>query len=190
MKSNLKSTKHLRVWLLAGYGILLAISHLVRQNTPAEAPLAQDKQLTRLPAVDGERSTKQEIKLAYREFVPAAKKSLPVLILLHGSPKGSETFDDLGPALGKNHRVIVPDLPGFGASSAFIPDYSIRAHAKYVLRLMNHRDVKKAHLVGYSMGGGVAINMAEIAPEKISSLFMTPISGPCENICGIIMARC
>ncbi len=175
MKTNVESRK--RRWLLAVYAILLASSHLVRQNIPAEAPLTENKHLARVHVIEGEQSTEEEIKLAFRDFSPAAKDSLPVIILLHGSPMGSETFDDLGPALEKNFRVIVPDLPGFGASSAFIPDYSIRAHAKYVLQLMNHLDVKKAHLVGYSMGGGVAINMAEIAPEKISSIIMLSAIG-------------
>ncbi len=165
------------LWLLAVYLLMLALSHLVRRNTPAAAPLAGGKKLIRVKAVAGEAQTALDVQLAYREFSPAAKDSLSVLILLHGSPMGSESFDDLGPALGQSYRVIVPDLPGFGASSAQIPDYSIRAHAKYMLQLMDRLQIDKAHVVAYSMGGGVAINMAAIAPQRISSLIMLSAIG-------------
>jgi pimeloyl-ACP methyl ester carboxylesterase/membrane protein DedA with SNARE-associated domain len=165
------------LWLLVGYLILLALSHLVRRNTPAEAPLAGGKKLIQVKAVAGEAQTDLDVQLAYREFSPAAKDSLPVLILLHGSPMGSESFDDLGLALGQSYRVIIPDLPGFGASSARIPDYSIRAHAGYMLQLMDRLQAGKAHVIAYSMGGGVAINMAAIAPQRISSLIMLSAIG-------------
>ncbi|MDZ7343111.1 MAG: alpha/beta fold hydrolase [candidate division KSB1 bacterium] len=178
MTTIIKTSKK-RLWLglLAVYLILLALSHLVRSHTPAEVPLADRKKLIRLKAVTGETQTPLDVQLAYREFSLAQKDAVPVLILLHGSPMGSESFDDLGPALGQSYRVIVPDLPGFGASSAQIPDYSIRAHAKYILQLMAHLQIGKAHVVAYSMGGGIAINMAAISPESISSLIMLSAIG-------------
>ena len=174
---NSPKNKRWRFWLVAGYLLLLGSSHLVRRYTPAETPLTEGKQLAHLSAIDNARQTDRPIQLAYREFFPAGRDSLPVLVLLHGSPMGSECFDDLGPALGKNYRVIVPDLPGFGASTAAVPDYSVRAQAHYVFQLMQHLQIAPAHVVAYSMGGGVAINMAEIAPEKISSLIMLSAIG-------------
>ncbi len=171
------STIRWRLVFFAFYVILLVLSHLVRRNTLAEAPLTDGKKLAHVKAVDGNASINRAVKLAYREFTPAAKDSLPVLILLHGSPMGSETFDDLGPALGKTFRVLVPDLPGFNASSAHIPDYSIRSHAWYILQLMDSLEVGKAHVVAYSMSGGVAINMAAIAPKRIASLILLSAIG-------------
>jgi membrane protein DedA with SNARE-associated domain len=81
--------KRWHFWTLVAYFILLALSHLVRLNRSAEAPLTSDKKSLRVKAVDGEARTEQEIQLAYREFKPAANDSLPVLILLHGSPMKS-----------------------------------------------------------------------------------------------------
>jgi membrane protein DedA with SNARE-associated domain len=156
--------KRLWLWLLAVYLILLALSHLVRSNTAVEAPLTNGKKLVWVKAVAAEAQTDRDVRLVYREFSPAAKDSLPVLILLHGSPMGSESFDDLGPALGQSCRVIVPDLPGFGASSARIPDYSIRAHAEYMLQLMDrlhavavehYRIVPQSELKTYPTGHGL-----------------------------------
>lgn len=174
---NAKKIRRRPFWWLAGYLILLAGSTLVRWKTPAEAPLSAGKQLIQLYAVDNDQQLPRQINLAYREFSPANKDSLPVLILLHGSPMGAECFDDLGPALAKNYRVLIPDLPGFSSSSAAIPDYSVRAHAQYVLALMDYLDITNAHVVGYSMGGGVAINMAEIAPARVASLIMLSALG-------------
>jgi pimeloyl-ACP methyl ester carboxylesterase len=166
-----------RARVLAISLLLLMLSHLVRLNRPAEVPLTGGKKLLRVKAFNGKARTEHEVQIAYREFTPAAKDSLPVLILLHGSPMGSESFDDLGPALGKIYRVLVPDLPGFGASSAHIPDYSIRAHAEYILQLMEHLKIPVAHVVAYSQGGGVAINMAALSSERLASINMLSAIG-------------
>jgi membrane protein DedA with SNARE-associated domain len=110
---NPKKNKRWRLELLVGYLILLGASHVMRRNTPAETPLTNGKRLAHLSAIDGDQQTGRPIRLAYREFSLAGKNSLPVLLLLHGSPMGSESFDDLGPALGKSYRVIVPDVQRF-----------------------------------------------------------------------------
>jgi pimeloyl-ACP methyl ester carboxylesterase len=67
-------------------------------------------------------------------------------------------------------RVIVPDLPGFGASEHDVADYSIRAHARYVLELLDALGVERADVVGFSMGGGVALSLADAAPARVRSI--------------------
>ena len=52
--------------------------------------------------------------------------------------------------------MLAPDLPGFAASSRWIPDYGIEAHARYVLAFMDEQGIERAHLIGHSMGTGVA----------------------------------
>jgi predicted esterase len=70
-----------------------------------------------------------------------------------------------------------PDLPGFGASERDIPDYSFRAHARYVLALLDRLGVDDAHVVGFSMGGGVALSMADLAPRRVRSITMLSAIG-------------
>jgi len=94
------------------------------------------------------------------------------VILLHGSPGSRRDFDHLVPLLSDRFRTIAVDLPGFGGSDRWIPDYSIRGHARSVLAVMDQSDVDRAHVVGFSMGSGVALNMADLAPERIRSLTM------------------
>src|SRR5262249_24515241 len=59
------------------------------------------------------------LKVFYRE---AGADTSPALLLLHGFPTSSHMFRDLIPALGDDHHVAAPDLPGFGFSGA--PDRS------------------------------------------------------------------
>ena len=81
------------------------------------------------------------------------------------------------PDLSRRYRVIAPDLPGFGASSHDVPDYSFRAHARYVLELMDALGIHDAHVVGFSMGGGVVLSMADIAPRRVDSITMLSAIG-------------
>jgi len=94
----------------------------------------------------------------------------PTIVLLHGSPMASETFDPLLPYLSERYRLIVPDLPGFGRSQRSIADYSIAAHARYLQTLLDALAVSDCHIAGYSMGGGVGLNYSKLNPEGIQSL--------------------
>ena len=93
----------------------------------------------------------------------------PVL-LLHGSPGSGGVFRRLGSELGAARRAIAPDLPGFGGSTTRIPDYSIRAHAAMTLQLLDSLAIERAHLVGFSLGGGVALEMYRADPPRIASI--------------------
>ncbi len=93
----------------------------------------------------------------------------PVL-LLHGSPGSGGVFHRLGSELGAARRTIAPDLPGFGGSTTKIPNYSIRAHAAMTLQLLDSLTIERAHVVGFSLGGGVALEMYRADPERIESL--------------------
>lgn len=166
-----------RKWrLLLVYLLLLGASYLVRALNPPE-PISPDINTVSVAAINGENRTSQSIRLAFKEYKPGDKKDAPVVVLIHGSPGNHEDFRNLAPRLAEHYRVIVPDLPGFGSSSRNIPDYSIRAHARYLLELLDQLNVQQAHFVGFSMGGGVVLNVAEIAPERVASLAMLSAVG-------------
>lgn len=93
------------------------------------------------------------------------------VILIHGSPGSASNFARLGPLLAaRGHHVIAPDLPGFGESDAWVPRYSILAHARAVLAVMDALRIPRAHVVGWSMGSGVAIHMADLRPDTLDSI--------------------
>ncbi|MFT5285626.1 MAG: pimeloyl-ACP methyl ester carboxylesterase, partial [Planctomycetota bacterium] len=155
--SKPRGRSKLRAVLIA-YVCLLALSYLVSAvREPAEPRSSADQK------VEIEAS-----ELAYREL--RSELSGPVVVLLHGSPGSSSDFDrmlELG-AFG-SRRVLIPDLPGFGRSAQEVPDYSVKAHARYLLGLTNRLQIKQVDLVGFSMGGGVALEFAALAPEKVRS---------------------
>ncbi|MGY8695800.1 MAG: alpha/beta fold hydrolase, partial [Verrucomicrobiia bacterium] len=103
--------------------------------------------------------------------------SRPSIVLLHGSPMASSTFDTLVPHLSNRYRLIVPDLPGFGRSQRSVSDYSIAAHGRYLEKLLEELQVTECHLVGYSMGGGVAIELCESRPDLVKSLTLVSSIG-------------
>jgi pimeloyl-ACP methyl ester carboxylesterase len=97
----------------------------------------------------------------------------PPVLLLHGSPGTGRNMERLGIELARDgRRSIAIDLPGFGLSTREIPDYSIRAHARYALAALDELGVGRAHVVGWSMGGGVGLNMGDLAPDRVASLTM------------------
>ncbi len=119
------------------------------------------------------------VRLAYQDAGP---DDGPAVVLLHGSPGDSANFAMTDNGLIKTlaeegYRVIAPDLPGFGASERYVPDYSNRAHARYVLALLDELDIESAQFLGFSMGGGVAINLYDLAPDRVGSITMLAAIG-------------
>ena len=88
------------------------------------------------------------------------------IVLIHGWGLHAIVFDDIVPALLAHFRVTVVDLPGMGQSPLPNDDYSLDFLAEQVLAIMP----QKAHLLGWSLGGLVALAMAEKAPERVQSV--------------------
>jgi pimeloyl-ACP methyl ester carboxylesterase/membrane protein DedA with SNARE-associated domain len=157
--------------LLLAYLILLAASHAWRARQP-EPAVPSGKHTIQTPSYDDSgRVDEQPVRLTYRSWGnhPAGMEDAAV-VMLHGSPGSSRDFLDLGARIGEQRPVIAPDLPGFGSSEHDVPSYSIRAHAHYVLHLLDELQIDRFDLVGFSMGGGVALHIAEQAPERTRSL--------------------
>lgn len=149
--------------LVAGgvYLILLLASFVVRQTQgPPTLPAGTRSLQVAAQCADGPCGRRQ-VRLVYEDVAARSGADAPVLLLLHGSPGSRHDFDGMQPILRERYRLIVPDLPGFGASSRRVPDYSVQAHARYAAILLEELGIDSAHLVGFSMGGGVALELAE-----------------------------
>lgn len=93
------------------------------------------------------------------------------VLLLHGLGGSHDDWRLQLPEFAKRHRVIVPDLRGFGASGRREP-FTIQQHARDMLALMAALEIPRAHVVGLSMGGAVAIEMALASPASVASLVL------------------
>src|SRR5947208_6496950 len=79
------------------------------------------------------------------------------LLLIHGMAGNSDTWRAVMPRLAKKYRVIAPDLLGHGGSAKPRGDYSLGAFAAWLRDLLDELGVRRATVIGQSLGGGVAM---------------------------------
>lgn len=92
------------------------------------------------------------------------------LLLLHGFGSSSQDWALQIPALAGYFEVIAPDLRGHGRSDKPAGAYSIPLFAQDVARFLHALNIEAAHVVGFSMGGMVAFQLAVELPTKLKSL--------------------
>src|SRR4051794_28014603 len=95
------------------------------------------------------------------------------LLLLHGGLGSGEMFGPVIPALaGAGYQLIVPDLQGHGRTADIDRPIDHRLMADDIAALIDHLGLEKPDVVGYSLGGGVALFTASKYPEKVSKLVL------------------
>ena len=105
-----------------------------------------------------------------------ATQGTPVLFI-HGFGGDLDNWLFNIDAIGEKHPVIALDLPGHGQSAAQLPGTSLEALADFVGRFMAVIDVQQAHLVGHSVGGAIAAQMALSQPHRVASLSLIDSAG-------------
>ena len=96
----------------------------------------------------------------------------PPLLLLHGLGGGLVTWEPLVQTLDTNRRTIVPDLLGFGRSPHPRIKYSVEDHLEGLEALLDdlHLVGTRAHLVGFSLGAILALELAARRPETFGGV--------------------
>jgi pimeloyl-ACP methyl ester carboxylesterase len=94
------------------------------------------------------------------------------LILLHGGLGATEMFGDILPLLSNTRRVIAVDLQAHGRTADIDRPLSFEAMADDVATLIKHFGNEKADVMGYSLGGGVALRTAVRHPEVVKKLVL------------------
>jgi len=89
------------------------------------------------------------------------------LILLHGGLGSGEMFGPILPALAERHQVIAPDLQGHGRTADIDRPIDIRLMADDIAALIGHLGLDEPDVVGYSLGGGVALQTAIKYPAMV-----------------------
>jgi pimeloyl-ACP methyl ester carboxylesterase len=92
------------------------------------------------------------------------------MILLHGGLGSGEMFAPILPTLADHHQVIVVDLQGHGRTADIDRPIDVRLMAGDIAALIDHLGLQKPDVVGYSLGGGVALQVAIKHPEKVGRL--------------------
>jgi pimeloyl-ACP methyl ester carboxylesterase len=94
------------------------------------------------------------------------------LILLHGGLGSGEMFGPFLPMLAERHQVIAVDLQGHGRTADIDRPLDVGLMAGDVAALIDHLKLTAADVVGYSLGGGVALQTAAKYPAKVRRLVM------------------
>jgi len=98
------------------------------------------------------------------------------VVLIHGSGPGVTAYSNwrlVLPALGEDFHVLAPDMVGFGYSDR--PEdveYNVQTWADQTVGFMDAMGVKKAHLVGNSFGGAIALRIATQHPERVDQMVL------------------
>ncbi len=100
-----------------------------------------------------------------------------VMLLVHGFGGDRNSWLFLQEPLAARHRVYALDLPGHGTSAKDVGDGSLAVLADAVTGVLDAVGATRAHLVGHSMGGAVALTVAARDPGRIASLTLIAPSG-------------
>ena len=109
------------------------------------------------------------IGLEYRLDLSPAKDA-PVVLLLHGLGSCGEDWALQRPALLPHYTVLAPDLRGQGSSPMSAGWPTIEDLADDVRSLLDRLEIRSAHVVGLSLGGAVALQLAADVPARLRSL--------------------
>jgi 2-succinyl-6-hydroxy-2,4-cyclohexadiene-1-carboxylate synthase len=106
----------------------------------------------------------------------------PVTLFLHGFMGSGANWAETISALDERFYCVAPDLPGHGRSLGLTPeDYTIGGAAKMLRELLDGLEISRTAIVGYSMGGRLALYLALRHPERCSRLFLESASPGIED---------
>jgi pimeloyl-ACP methyl ester carboxylesterase len=98
------------------------------------------------------------------------------VVLLHGQPGSGADWRQVADRLPPGLRVVSLDRPGYGTSCQGAGGFGDNARA--VVAELDARGIPRAVLVGHSYGGGVAMAVAQLAPERVEALVLLASVGP------------
>ena len=94
------------------------------------------------------------------------------VILLHGFPFHSGIWEGFAEKLSSQFRVYTPDLPGFGKSTSIGANFTLEMVAQEIIPWIEKNKIEKSVLVGHSLGGYVALAIAEKRPDLLKGLIL------------------
>ena len=94
------------------------------------------------------------------------------IVLIHGLSDNLEYWQPLTNRLKKKYRILRYDLRGHGKSESGNEKISMDTYTEDLLKLLDKLKIKKANLIGFSLGGAIALDFTTRHPERVSSLVL------------------
>jgi pimeloyl-ACP methyl ester carboxylesterase len=101
----------------------------------------------------------------------------PPLVLVHGLGGAASNWTELAPLLQQRYRVLVPDLPGHGGSTALPAVSGLEPFADRVAAVADREGMLPAPVVGHSLGGLVVVRLALRRPEAVEAVVLASAAG-------------
>ena len=115
----------------------------------------------------------QDVKLAFMDVEPSAPANGKTVVLMHGRNfYGAYWKNTIRFLSAHGYRVVVPDQIGFGKSSKPDVPHSFHVHADNTKLLLDYLGVKRAIIVGHSLGGMMAVRFALMFPQYVERLVL------------------
>lgn len=111
------------------------------------------------------------IKVNYKDFGQSDKEAI---VYLHGWGQNIEMMEPIAKPFTDNNRLIIIDLPGFGASEEPNTVWSLEDYAKMVNSLLESLNIKEPNLIGHSFGGKISLLYASMFKTKRLVLLASP----------------
>jgi pimeloyl-ACP methyl ester carboxylesterase len=117
-------------------------------------------------------------KMVYLRSIAAPKAGDEPIVMLHGAASDKSAWVRLAQQLDVAFPILIPDLPGHGDSDATgSMQLGIASQARYVSSFLNKLGIKRAHLIGNSMGGTIALHLAATEPALVATLILIDAAG-------------
>jgi len=100
-----------------------------------------------------------------------------VLLLIHGLGASAERWEHVIPLFSKKHRVIVPDLVGFGHSEKPSVDYTTDYFADFIYKFVSKMQIKNFSIIGSSLGGQIGAEFTSNHNDLVKKLVLVSPSG-------------
>jgi pimeloyl-ACP methyl ester carboxylesterase len=99
------------------------------------------------------------------------------LLLVHGLGGAAANWLALAPLLLATRRLLAPELPGHGGSSALPAAPSLNAYADRLVIVLEQEGIASAGVVGHSLGGAIALRLSIRRPDAVSALVLAGAAG-------------
>jgi pimeloyl-ACP methyl ester carboxylesterase len=138
--------------------VLLAVNTVVtNQETKSAAVTVEEGEILKLAGGDV-------------QILDVGSRSAPPVVLLHCYTCAIDWWEEMIPLLERRHRVIAIDLLGHGGSDKPRSGYAIEEQGALVAESLSRLGIRRAAVVGHSLGGSVATALAEQSPELVSGV--------------------
>jgi 4,5:9,10-diseco-3-hydroxy-5,9,17-trioxoandrosta-1(10),2-diene-4-oate hydrolase len=101
----------------------------------------------------------------------------PPLVLVHGLGGAASNWTELAPLLARRHRLVVPDLPGHGGSTALPAVSGLEPYADRVALVAEREGMLPAPVVGHSLGGMIVLRLALRRPDDVLAIVLAGAAG-------------